>query len=381
MFIYLILFAVLLAAGLKIAPKGQFHEDFLSLKVSKGIQGFCAIAIICHHFSQYLIYNYDGAGSLNIFENIGVWFVGIFFFCSGYGIIKSYRTKENYLHGFLKKRLPVILVPFYVITIIFTIISISSGKNFYNMDNVLTLGIISPLTVILSLIGIMLVNSHAWYIVAITVFYLAFYFCFKKSKNDKNALIHMGIFSVIYILVCIVLGHGFLWFQGEWWYNSSFLFFIGMLVAYNEEKITAYAKEKYKILLPISLIGTVITILLDIFILHAVSYYSSIVGCFVCLAFQLPSIIFFVMFVLLVSMKIKFNNPALDFLGKIALEVYLIHNLFLAGFRSNCIFIENDILYLAAIYASTILAACILHVIDQKLIKSIKHVPSANQQK
>ena len=46
MWIYLIIFAFILFLGVKIAPKGNFNEDFLSLKVSKGIQGFCAICII-----------------------------------------------------------------------------------------------------------------------------------------------------------------------------------------------------------------------------------------------------------------------------------------------------------------------------------------------
>lgn len=39
MTIYLLIFAFILFLGVKIAPKGNFNEDFLSLKVSKGIQG------------------------------------------------------------------------------------------------------------------------------------------------------------------------------------------------------------------------------------------------------------------------------------------------------------------------------------------------------
>ena len=39
MIIYLLLLIAVLFSGAKIASKNQFHEDFLSLKVSKRIQG------------------------------------------------------------------------------------------------------------------------------------------------------------------------------------------------------------------------------------------------------------------------------------------------------------------------------------------------------
>lgn len=144
MTIYLLIFAFILFLGVKIAPKGNFNEDFLSLKVSKGIQGFWAVCIIAHHFVQPFVYSGQGAGALSIFALIGFLFVGVFFFFSGYGLFKSYKNKPNYLNGFLRKRIPVVLVPLYVVNTILTaivlhqvdgmIVKAIQGKKYYDVE-------------------------------------------------------------------------------------------------------------------------------------------------------------------------------------------------------------------------------------------------------
>lgn len=139
--IYLLFLLVILLIGVKKAPKGEFHEDFLSLKISKGIQGVCAICIVAHHFIQPYFYNGDKTGALGSFALIGFLFVGIFFFFSGYGLFKSYKTKPDYLKGFLRKRLPVVLVPLYIVNTILTIITIVTQGEMYNDMNPLVMGI------------------------------------------------------------------------------------------------------------------------------------------------------------------------------------------------------------------------------------------------
>ena len=71
MTIYLLIFAFILFLGVKIAPKGNFNEDFLSLKVSKGIQGFWAVCIIAHHFVQPFVYSGQGAGATHPLDRLG----------------------------------------------------------------------------------------------------------------------------------------------------------------------------------------------------------------------------------------------------------------------------------------------------------------------
>lgn len=117
-FVYGILAFILLFGSRIKTKKGSWHEDFLSLESTKAIQGFCAMTIILHHLSQRL----TEQRLLFPFSQIGVLLVGVFFFSSGFGLIRSWRTKENYLNSFLKKRLLVVLVSFYVTTIIYLLI-------------------------------------------------------------------------------------------------------------------------------------------------------------------------------------------------------------------------------------------------------------------
>ena len=99
------LFIVLLFWGgkNKFGKKDEFNDDFLSLEVMKSLRGFAALGVILHHISQEYFFQEEGV--LSVFVNAGAFFVSIFFFCSGYGLLKSLDTKKDYLKGFIRKRI------------------------------------------------------------------------------------------------------------------------------------------------------------------------------------------------------------------------------------------------------------------------------------
>ena len=86
----------------------------MSLSQTKELQGFTAVCIVFHHLGQktcapWLNPKYIVHG-LDFFVPIGYLLVAVFLFCSGYGMYKSYHTKENYLEGFFARRfMPLIL--------------------------------------------------------------------------------------------------------------------------------------------------------------------------------------------------------------------------------------------------------------------------------
>jgi hypothetical protein len=67
--------------GMRFAGKGRFNDDFMSLEATKCLQGLCAVCVMFHHISQTAAFRQSN--ELTIFPEIGFWFVGIFFFCSG----------------------------------------------------------------------------------------------------------------------------------------------------------------------------------------------------------------------------------------------------------------------------------------------------------
>lgn len=361
-----ILVAVLIA-GAKVSKRHEWQEKPLGLDTSKAIQGFAAVAIILHHLSQDLL---EKAGPFEFLSECGVIFVGIFFFFSGYGLYTSLKTKKDYLKGFLKKRLITILIPFYSCIAVFTIASCICGAKY------------TPLELLAILSGFYLINSHMWYIVEIAILYLAFYIIYKLIKNRTAATIVMSIFVLGMMAGSLYLCHGedfscSYWFMGEWWFNSSFLFVIGIVVSKHSEVITKIARKAYIVLLPVFGVLTVLFYKQTIYALHTYSYWSEIPGVdprygdkLRCLVVQLPFIICFVMFVLLIMLKVRFGNPVLKFLGSISLELYLIHNLFLMGLKDGSMFrVASPSMYiiltiLMAIGAATIISGTNKYIIS-----------------
>ena len=364
-----VILVAILIAGAKLSKMHEWKEKPLSLDTSKAIQGFAAVAIILHHLSQDLL---EKAGPFEFLSECGVIFVGIFFFFSGYGLYTSLKTKQDYLKGFLRKRFVTILIPFYSCIAVFTIASCICGAKYEPLD---LLGILS---------GWSLINNHMWYIVEIAILYLVFFIVYRLIKNRTAATIVMTIFVIGMIGGSLYLGHGkdfscSYWFMGEWWYNSTFLFIIGIIVSKHSEFITKIVRKVYFILLPVFGILTVFFYKKTIYALHTYSYWSEIPGVdpayddkLRCLVVQLPFIICFVFFVLLIMLKVRFGNPVLKFLGSISLELYLIHNLFLMGLKDGTIFrVPSPSMYIILTILMGIGAATVISGFDKYLIALI----------
>lgn len=362
--IFFVVIGLIAVFGVKIKKPGQWHDDFMSLDSSKAILGICSVLIVLHHVSQGLAAQ---AGALHCLENIGVGFVGIFFLFSGYGLFKSKMNKENYLKGFLKKRMPTILIPFYVMTLIFFGYSLIMGAKYEGKE------------LFYSLTGWTLLNSHAWYIVEIALFYLVFFLLFRFIKKDGIALAIMTVFVAGVTVGSLLLGHGEYWFQGEWWFNTSLVFVLGMLFAKFEKPLVAFLKKFYYLVLAIAVVLEVVLYKATMHALETYSYWSetdflpAYGDKFRCLSVQLPMVIVFVLIVLLVSMKIKFKNKVMDFLGKISLEIYLIHNLFIGMIQVDGIIpLQSPFFFALFVVVAAIASAAIIHFVDQLLLKPFK---------
>lgn len=369
LFVYLVVLLLLLLWGVKRAPKGKFFDNFLDLDITKGLQGLTAVAIMLHHLTQKVTnYGQIDKGAIAIMNDVGVLLTGIFFFFSGYGLYTSFKNKENYLDGFLKKRLPVVLIPFYMTNTIFLLISLLLR---YKM----TVG-----EFFLYLSGFVLLNSQMWYIVEIIILYLAFYIIFRFIKKQKVAFPVMALFILVMTVVTLLRGHdktyasGGAWFKGEWWYNSTWTFFIGMLIARYKEPVVLFAKKHYKKLLSAGIALFVVMHLATIYMLGHVGYWKEWEGYpgytekFLTWSVQGPTVIVFVLVFLLLTLKVQFHNPIIKFLGKIAIELYLIHNIFILYLPYV---VKNDFLYFLCVYAGGILLAVGIHFVDQRLIKKI----------
>ncbi len=369
--ISLIALLILLGVGCKLAPKKEFVEDYFSLTISKGLQGFFAVCIIFHHCSVWL-QNFDCVDNLfTHYFYTPVLLVGFFFFCSGYELMTSLHAKDNYLKGFIQKRVLTVLVPFFICNYIYMIMTQLYGRQY------------TILQLIAAFFGILLINSQMWFAIEIMILYLIFYMLFKKIKNENRALSIMGICIVLIITGSLFLGHSGLdygaefWFQGEWWYNTTIFFFVGMLFAKNKTNITKWLQRYYVPIFTVCVIGFSILLWWNHILIDEGIYWTEteeslmVLDKLKGLSVQTPMVFFFMVLMLLAMMKVRIHNKMLVFLGKISLEIILINYLFIMTLD----FIRvryGMLLYLALVVVCTLCVAIVLYKIKQIILERDK---------
>ncbi len=314
----------------------SWNENFWDKTQTKAIQGLCALGIIFHHMAQktcapwlpeaYVIHG------LEPFLNLGFLFVGIFFFCSGYGLYKSIKSNPDYLKGFIGKHFRPIILLFIISNFCFYTV----GQEF---------------------------NHYSWFIFAILYLYFAFYISFKFCKKESAAIICLTVFIFAYIICCEIL------VAGTWCYNTIGIFLIGLLFAKYVDKITKFIRNKFWF----SLIASIIIL--------AVSFFASLkfnkfiyttdkkslydLFRFLTVIVQFISSTAFSVIFFIINQRIKIQNKILLFLGSLSLELYLIHVLFVEIFsfafvnpenKAIC-YISNLFLYIIAVLTTSILSA------------------------
>jgi len=340
---------LILIIGSRVAKTGEFYDDNFNTSQTNALKGLCAIYVVFHHLCTYFA---DVYSSFLFFESIGFLMVGMFFFISGYGLMYGVKNKENYLKGFFTKRLLTILVPYYIIDLFYIY-----SKHF--------VGILDKKYIILSIFG-----YHLWYVMAIIIMYIGFWLCFKLFGNKKG-IIAMSIYTVIYVALLYILNR----FYGKsdfglWWYNSILCFVLGMWYCNYKEQINVIFKKYF---LPLVALTTVI--------FCVTMYYTALKYGESTLPLLLTEIVCsasFSIFIILISMKIQFGNKLINICGKLSLEIYLSHALFIFFLRSNMvifgytIYVTNNLLYLTAILVGTFVFSYIVHTLSGVILKPIK---------
>lgn len=355
---------ILLLAGARWTEKGErWQNDALSLQNAKCIQGLCALGVILHHLTQKLHWSGTDMKAVTIFLETGTHFVGIFFFFSGFGLMKSLLTKPDYLKGFLYKRLMTVLIPFYVCN--FAYIALSNHLGFW-FDQSRAWEYYT---------GWYLFNGNAWYMVVIVFFYIAFYFAYRFIKNRPIATGLIFMLSIGLVALGITRDHDGYWMGGEWWYNTLLLFPVGLTAAQLEPALIRLGKKRistalYWIALPLALVGDSFFYNKTMEFYGKYGYYSgNKMDALPTVIVQTASVFCFVMFVVLLMQKLRFRNVFLRFFGMISLELYLMHKIFVEYLRSDMYYIHSTNEYIAWVYILAIALATVIHFIDAGIIR------------
>lgn len=344
------LFLISFAIGIKIAPRKSFNEDSLSLNAMTSLKGILALFVIMHHLSQQTLF--QKTETISFFKDIGFLFVGIFFFTSGYGLYKSFSTKENYLKGFPKKRILPIVITYYLMIAIYAIYYLISGNDFSGADWIRKLS------------GFTLINSQSWFVYVIVIMYFAFYFVYKNEKLRKHGILILLIVALLQGALFVVNGHFPWWigeerwwmtpgafgnvswwqlpcvliFEGEWWVNSTVAFSFGVFVAQKENSIIEWSKKNYWVKFAITVVILALVTFAGLWSLSNIGYWAEFGGSIgiwqrgVCYLIQCVQCIATCFFLMMLMRKIYVQNKFYNFLGKRTLEIYLLQEMVLFAF-------------------------------------------------
>lgn len=377
-YLFYFFLAGLIFFGAQSAGRGKWNDDYTSLKQTKILQGIAALGVALHHLAQKSCAPWHAkkfiVHGLDPFVPMGYMLVGVFLFCSGLGLYKSFKSKPGYLKGFFRRRILPVVIAFYLSEIIYTAVRLAMGEQ------------MSAVTVLWYLSGLHMANFNAWYVIVIPFFYLAFRAAFRFCKKEGTAIFFVFLFTIGYTVLGAFIDHqSDWWMRGEWWYNSIILFPLGLLFAKYEERITRVLKKGYWVFLLLFFAGFFLLFQQSEWLVNnRLGYYGEwgdplkVVHRLLSAGTQWIVAIFFVAVWFLLAMKIRFGNKVLAWLGAVTLDFYLMHGIFVELFgydfldmTKSIVYIKNVPLYVAAVLACAVPATILFRWIRLKITKPL----------
>lgn len=315
MILFYVLLSLLVISRLKIKSK-DFYSDYLSFDTTNAVKGIFIALVYIKHTTPYIVnsaYEFNSSIWSRLFfsvdARVGQWIVAMFLFYSGYGIMESIRKKgAAYVLSIPRKRILNTLVNFDIAVALFVVLALLLHRD-YSLREYL-----------LSFTGWESVGNSNWYIFVIMLCYLLVYLCFRIQKGKRN--IHTYTIRVIIcflLLVVSVIGLSFL--KPSWWYDTMLCFGVGMVYSEWRERIEIFATRWYWLILPILFVSL---ILLDM----SPYYLRGLVYNTYCMVFCL--------LVVMLTMKIRINNPILIWAGKNLFPLYIYQRIPMIVLSSIC---------------------------------------------
>lgn len=296
LFVGILLFICLYRS--KVLVSKTFDTDnYISRTRTQSINGiFVSLILLSHTYG--ITDTHDGL--LDVLYNparvfLGQFVVVTFLFYSGYGIMESILRKKDYMKSFPKKRLLKLWIQFACISVIYVILNL-----ILRTDE-------SLFTYVFSFTGLTTIGNGGWFMFAIFILYLIIILSFSifKKKPLRGAIL------TTILVVGVIITELLLDFPS--YFFSTLIFFpAGMLFSFIQ-------KTFLKIVTKNHLIWGCLTVI-------------SIVG--FALLKSISSILFFpiwcgfgLLMVLLISLKVKFENPILIWLGQNAFPVFMLQGI------------------------------------------------------
>ena len=338
--LYLLFIVVLALWKIKIHGKG-FHEDFLSRTTTLSVNGIFILIVFYSHFANdYYTVELAKDGIMHSVKMfLGQLMVTSFLFYSGYGVFRQLEARAGYARKILTNRMPKVWFHYAFAVVLYVAVQLLRGNTY------------SPVQYILAFVGWQGIGNSDWYIFTILALYLITWFAFTLLDNNPKAAVTMTfVCTGAYMLLMAK-------YKADYWYNTALCYPFGMLVGLQEEKIKKVLLHNGKYFL--SLAGMV-ALLLVLKQYQKVSFWY----------YNLYALVF-ISLVVLVTMKVQFRSPALEFFGRHLFWIYMLHRIPLMLLKGSWFAVSYPYGMAAIALAVTVAAAVVLDYVFGKLDKQI----------
>lgn len=318
----------------------DLYEDGWSFENTNAIRGIIAISIILCHLTNDALFKIPYID----FAYYAAFGVGVFFFLSGYAMqLKTDSTEGGYLKSFFKKRFSKILYPYIAFVLLYYLITwLVKGKTLHDIFEQYRWG--DPV-------------SNSWYVLAILVFYILFYFSNKLFKGS-HCIFLICVFTTLYFTALIFISKYFsdMLCVPYWYYRSLPLFPIGCFVGKNRKAVDGILSNHYW------------KTLISVFCLFIVGYcfpaiYNRLIVKYITLnqwfIQEFAVGIFGTLIIMLLLRKISLDSKITQWLGKQSFEIYLIHGLVIecvSVYFAHKTFIADELFTLTVVVTSIVLS-------------------------
>lgn len=284
-----------------------------------------------------------------------------FFFLSGYGLMTQLRlrtlrtptpTPSALWMGWLPRRLWGLIKPFlffYAVALFF----LFAGEGFNHIPQALER---LKFNLLIWKFGIPGPETAAWYLLELILLYVFFYFSFRYVRRWGRAVLVLILLTLLLMLAAWQASFGY------YWLRYPLCFSVGVAYAIYERSIYKQIKSYRILCLP------AVLLLMGVYIWSVLTFPNqSIVLIFI------SHLAYFALPVMLTALSKALGatdlfmrrahgpiGSALMWLGGISLETYLLHMSFVSLYRSQMIYIQSPVLFLIAVYASSIFGAYLI---------------------
>lgn len=266
----------------------------LSREQTNMVNGVFVMLVFLRHFKQYISCGpYDSIfWSVDTFLDQTI--VTTFLLYSGYGMMVSLKNKPDYARS-IPKRIFKVWFAFAVAVCLFLIENLFLGEYF------------GVRRILYAFIGWESVGNSNWYVFAILFLYFAT-FIGGGCKTANGTLAVMFISCTLYILLMKAKD------KGNWYYDTIFCYFAGMVLGAFSEEIMGLLKN------PGLYLAVLVCSVVAFWICRTREFLPYIIR------LELRNILFAVL-VFLVTLKLQIGNPVLDWLGRYTFEIYILQRL------------------------------------------------------